>query len=118
MKKLAFIMVLMMVAFIVNAQEQRTPIKVTDLQKSITNNISKDYPGFIIKEANRVVNKGTVCYEVMIDKGTTTETLLYNDEGKFMRKEGMKTGMKSSMKEKPDHSGMGHMAHQTSTNRK
>ena len=118
MKKLAFITVLVMTAFIVNGQEQRTPIKVTDLQKPITTNISKDYPGFIIKEANRVVNNGTVCYEVMIDKGTTSETLLYNDEGKFLRKERMKTGMKSGMKEKPDHSGMGHMAHQTTAKKK
>jgi hypothetical protein len=118
MKKLAFIMVLMMTAFIVNAQEQSTSIKVTDLQKSITNNISKDYPGFTIKEANRIVNKGTVCYEVMIDKGNTSQTLLYNDEGQFLRKEGMKTGMKSRMKEKPDHTGMGHMAHTTTPKKK
>jgi len=44
MKKLLFIMVLVMGALVVNAQ--RTPVKIVDLQKSITDNIAKDYVGF------------------------------------------------------------------------
>ena len=47
MKKLLFVMVLVMGALVVNAQ--KTPVKVADLQKSITDNIAKDYVGFTIK---------------------------------------------------------------------
>lgn len=103
-------MVLLMAAFVVNAQ--RTPIKVTDLQKSITDNITKDYPGFIIKDAARIVNNGVTTFEVKIDKGTTSETLLFDNYGKFLKKENMKTGMteKSGMKNK---SGSEHMAHKS-----
>jgi len=61
MKKLLFVMVLVMGALVVNAQ--RTPVKVADLQKSITDNITKDYVGFTIKDATKVVEKDVVTYE-------------------------------------------------------
>ena len=43
MKKLLSVIVLVMSAVIANAQ--RTPVKVADLQESITDNIAKDYVG-------------------------------------------------------------------------
>jgi len=109
MKKLTFIMVLMMAGLATNAQ-QRTPFKVSDLQKPITDNIAKSYPGFAIKDATKIMNMGVTSYEVVIDKGTTSETLLYDNNGNFLRKEKMKSGMagKSSSKER---SGSQHMAH-------
>ena len=110
MKKLAFMMVLLMTAFVVNAQ--RTPVKVADLQKSITDNIARDYPGFTIRDAVKIMNNGVTSFEVIIGKGTTSETLLYDNGGKFLKKETMKSGMtgKSGTKEK---SGSEHMAHKT-----
>ena len=51
-------MVLVMGALVVNAQ--RTPVKVADLQKAITDNIAKDYVGFTIKEATKVVENNVV----------------------------------------------------------
>ena len=45
-------------ALVVNAQ--RTPVKVTDLQKSITDNITKDYAGFVIKDATKVIENNVV----------------------------------------------------------
>lgn len=84
MKKLIFVMVLMMSALIVNAQ--RTPVKVADLQKSITDNITKDYAGFTIKEATKVVENNVVTYDVVVAKGTTQETLCYDNAGKFLKK--------------------------------
>ena len=75
-------------ALVVNAQ--RTPVKVADLQKSITDNITKDYVGFTIKDATKVVENNIVTYEVVVAKGTTQETLLYytllyDIDGKFLK---------------------------------
>ncbi len=83
-------MALMMAALVVNAQ--RTPVKVADLQKSITDNITKDYVGFTIKDATKVVANNVVSFEVVIVKGATSETLLYDKDGKFLNKMTMKTG--------------------------
>jgi hypothetical protein len=90
MKKLLFIMVLVMGALVVNAQ--RTPVKVADLQKSITDNIAKDYVGFTIKEATKVVEKNVVTFDVVVVKGTTQETLCYDSTGKFLKKMEAKAG--------------------------
>ena len=96
MKKLLFVTVLIMAALVVNAQATKTPVtpvkatrtvvKVADLQKAITDNIAKDYVGFTIKEAASVTANKVVTYEVVIVKGTTTETLVYDKDGKFVKK--------------------------------
>lgn len=109
MKKLLFIMVLLMAAAVVNAQ--RTPVKVADLQKSITEYITKDYNGFIIKDATRVVtNKGTT-FEVAISKGSTSETLVFDKDGKFLNKLAVKTGT-------PEKTGSPEMAHKPAPKKK
>ena len=84
MKKLLFVLVLVMGALVVNAQ--RTPVKVADLQKAITDNITKDYVGFTVKDATQVVENNVVTFEVVITKGTTQGTLLYDKDGKFLKK--------------------------------
>jgi hypothetical protein len=90
MKKLFFVMVLVMGAMVVNAQ--KTPVKVADLQKSITDNIAKDYIGFTIKEASKVIENNVITYDVVVVKGTTQETLCYDNTGKFLKKMGAKVG--------------------------
>lgn len=90
MKKLFAVMVLVMTVIAVNAQ--RTPVKVADLKKPITDNIAKDYPGFTIKEATMVMTNNVTNYEVVVTKGTTTETLLYDSNGKFVKKLGAQGG--------------------------
>jgi hypothetical protein len=59
---------------------------VADLQKAITDNIAKDYVGYTIKEAASVTANSVVTYEVVVVKGTTTETLVYDKDGKFLKK--------------------------------
>lgn len=107
MKKVLFAMVLLMAALIVNAQQDtcktvakakattttlapekaiRTSVKVSDLQKAITDNVAKDYVGFTIKEATSVSLASVITYEVVIVKGTATETLVYDKEGNFVQK--------------------------------
>ena len=88
------LMVLIMGALVVNAQ--RTPVKVADLQKSITDNITKDYVGYTVKDATKVVDKTVTTYEVVIAKGNMQETLCYDGTGKFLKKLEAKGGTTKS----------------------
>ncbi len=96
MKKVVVVFVLIMAVLAINAQTTpttvtkelpvRTTVMVADLQKAITDNIAKDYVGYTIKEASSVTSNGIVTFEVVVVKGTTTETLVYDKEGKFIKK--------------------------------
>jgi|SRR5664279_254655 len=101
MKKLMFVLVLFMAVLAVNAQvvkspdsntpvtkatAVRAPVMVADLQKPITDNIAKDFVGYTIKEATSVTENATVTYEVVVVKGTATETLVYDKDGSFVKK--------------------------------
>jgi hypothetical protein len=84
MKKYFAVIVLAFMMVAVNAQ--RTPVKGTDIPKAITTNIAKDYAGFVIKDATKVVSNSQTNYEVLVTKGTAQETLLYDGNGKFIKK--------------------------------
>ena len=96
MKKVLIVFVLIMAVLAVNAQTTvttttkvtpvRTAVLVVDLQKTITDNIAADYVGYTIKEATKVVDNNVVTYEVVVVKETTTETLVYDADGKFIKK--------------------------------
>jgi hypothetical protein len=96
MKKVLVVLVLIMAVLAVNAQatkttaNKETPVRTTvlvaDLQKAITDNIAKDYVGYTIKEATKVTTKDTVTYEVVVVKENVTETLEYDNDGKFVKK--------------------------------
>ena len=96
MKKALFVFVLIMAVLVVNAQETKTSVNkekplrtvvlVADLLKTITDNIAKDYVGYTIKEATSVTENNIVTFEVVIVKGTTTETLVYDKDGAFIKK--------------------------------
>jgi hypothetical protein len=96
MKKVLVVLVLLMAVLVVNAQTTTTPVAkekplravvlVADLQKPITDNIAKDYVGYTIKEVASVTANSVVTYEVIVVKGTTTETLVYDKEGTFVKK--------------------------------
>lgn len=74
----------------VNAQ--RTAIKTTDLQKSITDMITKDYAGYVISKADKVVANNTTTFEVVISRAAKTETLVFDKDGKFLKKVALKSG--------------------------
>jgi hypothetical protein len=96
MKKVLIVFVLIMAVLVVNAQATKTTVTtekstravvmVADLQKPIKDNVAKDYVGFTIKEAASVTANNIVTYEVVIVKGTTTETLVYDKNGVFVKK--------------------------------
>ncbi len=91
MKKLLFVIVFMMAVMVANAEVTRTPVKVNDLNKAITANIAKDYAGFMIKEATKIDDNNSITYDVVVTKGTTSETLIYDKEGNFVKKMAQKT---------------------------
>ena len=101
MKKVLFVMVLFMAALIVNAQTTRVPVKVADLQKAITDNVTKTYPGFTVKSAVKVTTNTVVTFDVVIVKGTVSETLVYDKDGKFVKKVTQKAGTTATKDAKP-----------------
>jgi hypothetical protein len=86
MKKLLFIMTFIMAVLVANAQITKVQVKASDLPKAITADIAKNYAGYTIKEATKVTENKVVTYDVMITKGTASETLFYDKDGKFLRK--------------------------------
>ena len=94
MKKVLFVLVLIMAALVVNAQATATTtqakptttvVKIADLPKAITDNVAKDYAGFTIKDATCTNTNNVLTYDVVIVKGTTTHTLVYDKDGKFVK---------------------------------
>jgi hypothetical protein len=95
MKKVLFVLSFIMAALVVNAQTQDTTIQVkptitvvktADLSQAITNNVAKDYAGFTIKDATCTNTNNVLTYDVVIVNGTATETLVYDKDGKFIKK--------------------------------
>jgi len=95
MKKVLFVLVLIMAALVVNAQTQVTTtqvkptitvVKIADIPKAITDNVAKDYAGFTVKDATSTNTDNVLTYNVVLVKGTETETLVYDKDGKFVKK--------------------------------
>jgi hypothetical protein len=110
MKKVLFVLVIMLSVLAVNAQtakttapkakSTKTTVQVADLPKAIADNVAKDYAGFSIKEASSTTANNALTYHVVVTKGTTTETLVYDKDGKFVKKVGPATAKKHSTKKK------------------
>jgi len=110
MKKIVFVLVLIMSVLVVNAQTTKTTstssksthtaVKVADLQKPITDNIAKDYASFTIKEATSSTSNNVLTYHVVIVKGSDTETLVYDKDGNFVKKLSKSTTKHHSTKKK------------------
>jgi hypothetical protein len=110
MKRIIFVLVIIMSVLVVNAQTTKTTtaksksvhtaVKVADLQKPITDNIAKDYAGFTIKEASSVASNNAVTYHVVVVKGSDTETLVYDKDGIFVKKLAKTTSKHHNTKKK------------------
>jgi hypothetical protein len=69
-----------------NAQT-RTSIKLTDLPKAITDNISTAHQGWTASEAFKVDTKGVMTYEVLVKKAMSQMNLIYDKDGKYLKME-------------------------------
>lgn len=67
---------------------QRTPVKVSDLPKGVSDSISKEFSGYTIKESSKVVENNVTTYEVVISKGMNQKTLTFDNEGKSLKSKG------------------------------
>jgi len=92
MKKILLLLLLSMSAFIANSQTlvikdkwDRTPIQIAELKTSITEFIIKDYAGFTINQATRVVKNNVITYEIIIVQGKVTDTLIYDQNYSLVR---------------------------------
>lgn len=86
MKKSILLLATILAFTITNAQ-QKTSMKVEELQKAITKHIKKNYVGYKTIEAYKVDTKGIISYEVIVEKTTNKLDLYYDNDGKFLRKE-------------------------------
>lgn len=108
MKKIIVVLLLLLTAIVVKAQgkivvadkSDRTTIHVDDLQDHITAHIHRYFVGFIINEAARVVVKNIVSYEVIITQGTTTDTLVYDQNSNFIRNISQRDTLTTAQKKK------------------
>ena len=66
----------------------KTEIKVADLKKEITDNIAKDYAGFKVEKAFKNDNNGVTTFNVLIAKDNEKMMLVYDKDGKFVKKNG------------------------------
>ena len=78
-------MTFIMAVHVANAQITKVQVKASDLPKAVTADITKNHAGYTVKEATKVTENKVVTYDVMITKGTVSETLVYDKDGKFLR---------------------------------
>jgi hypothetical protein len=86
MKKIVFMLAFVMSMVAMNAQT-RTAVKVNDLPKAITENLSSQHQGWTAFEAFKVDAKGVMTYEVLAKKGTSETMLVYDKDGKYLKME-------------------------------
>jgi hypothetical protein len=91
MKKMVLILIMAIAVVTVNAQ--RTPIKNSDLPKAVSEYLTKNLPGYTIKDAVKDVANNVVTYDVTAIKGTAKETLVFDKDGKFVKKVTATTAM-------------------------
>jgi hypothetical protein len=93
MKKTLLLLLLLMTAHVVNSQTNiviadkydRTPILIAELKAPITDFITRHYAGFIINQATQVVKNNIITFEIIIVQGTTTDTLIYDQNYNIAR---------------------------------
>jgi hypothetical protein len=97
MKKSALLMIAVLFAAITFAQT-KTEMKPADLSKSAAEYIAKNFTGYTVDKLFKCDNKGTLTTEVMIVKGTEKQALVFDKDGKFLKKESIKTEPKPATK--------------------
>jgi hypothetical protein len=101
MKRITLILTFMLAVLTLNAQITRVAVKPADLPKTITDNVTKAYAGYTVKGATKITENKVVTFDVIITKGTASETLVYDKDGKFLRKVAPKTATISKTGQKP-----------------
>ena len=67
--------------------QTRTELQASELQKPIKEYIDKNFNDFSIGKIFKVDAKGTITYDICVNKGKTYEKLFFDKDGKFLKKE-------------------------------
>ena len=86
MKNVLLVIFFGIISTVVVAQT-RTELQASELQKPITEYISKNFNGYSIDKVFKVDAKGIITYDVCVNKDKTHEKLFFDKDGKFLRKE-------------------------------
>jgi transcriptional/translational regulatory protein YebC/TACO1 len=73
-------------AQVINRSDSTIKVNIDALPKAIKDNIAKDYVGYTIKDAAGSRENNRTTYEVLVAKGVAVEVLVYDNEGKFVKK--------------------------------
>jgi hypothetical protein len=66
--------------------QTKTEVKSTDLKKEISDNVAKDFTSYKIEKSFKSDAGGVITYEVMISNAKEKKTLVYDKDGKFVKK--------------------------------
>jgi hypothetical protein len=100
MKKIILLIAAFLFATFTFAQT-KTEMKPADISKAAAGYIAKNFAGYTSDKVFRVDNRGTITWDVMISKGSEKLTLLFDKDGKFLKKEGGKTEPKPASVKPP-----------------
>ena len=67
--------------------ETEREIKKSELPGAILDALKKDYADFELEEAARIETKGVITYETEVEKGKMSLELIFDTNGKLMKKE-------------------------------
>jgi hypothetical protein len=68
--------------------QTETEIKVSELPKAVSEYVTKNYAGYKISEAAKIVDPaGVISYEAEVEKGKEEFDLIFDSNGGFLKKE-------------------------------
>jgi hypothetical protein len=69
-----------------NLKEVETEIETAALPAPVKNSLSKDYAGYKVKEAAKIVSENSTTYEAELKKGKESFDLIFSEDGKLLKK--------------------------------
>ena len=104
MKKITLLVMAVLFAAFTFAQT-RTELKPSDISKPASEYIAKNFTGYSIDKIFKCDDKGTITCEVTVVKGTDKQKLVFDKDGKFLKKQVVnalpKAPVKPPVKEEP-----------------
>jgi hypothetical protein len=78
---------LLSINFFGSSAQNKAPVHVFELGQKITEHLVNYFPGSLVKAAWRVNTNSVLSYEIRLMKANLEYTLVYDKDGKFLRKE-------------------------------
>jgi len=104
--KIVFIVLFTLPCTKISAQGKKA-LHIFELGQTITEDLVKNYPGCLVSASWKVDTSNFVCYEVRLVKSKMEYALIYDKDGKFLRKRAVSpviTDVKPTLKRRPQKS--------------